>query len=98
VTAILYGSAPRIAMSASDEWTEWHLTPDGWERGSEKTDVVGVENKEPPPDRVLTCRFHEYLGSVMGKPQRWHDTVWMCTDAGKVAELVIEHGTCPLRL
>ena len=24
-------------MSASNEWTEWHLTPRGWERGSEKT-------------------------------------------------------------
>ena len=40
-------------MSYSDEWTEWHLTPRGWERGSERTDGPDVEFKEPPADRVL---------------------------------------------
>jgi len=29
-------------MSASKEWTEWHLTPTGWVRGSEKVDYQGV--------------------------------------------------------
>src|SRR5574343_541972 len=29
-------------MAASSEWTEWHLTPRGWVRGSDQRDFAGV--------------------------------------------------------
>lgn len=35
-------------MSASDEITEMHLTPNGWVRGSEKTDFKGWTHRDPP--------------------------------------------------
>lgn len=41
-------------MTASYEWTEYHLPPAGWVRGSEKTDF-GREEVEPPVDRLLAC-------------------------------------------
>jgi hypothetical protein len=45
-------------MTASREWTEYHLTPAGWMRGSEKTDFDQNE-VTPPADRVLTMRYVE---------------------------------------
>ncbi len=35
----------------SDESTEWHLTPRGWESGSERVDVAGVtlSHAQPTP-------------------------------------------------
>ena len=41
-----------VTMAASNEWTEWHLTPRGWEEGSGRLDGVGVTHAEPPTDRV----------------------------------------------
>jgi hypothetical protein len=32
------GSRLGKIMAVSNEWTEWHLTPRGWEFGDEKTD------------------------------------------------------------
>ena len=32
-------------MKPSNEWTEWHLTPQGWERGTEKTDLFRDTSK-----------------------------------------------------
>jgi hypothetical protein len=49
-------------MPISDEWTDWHLTPKGWESGSLKVDGQGVTDIAPPDDRVLTVREHERQG------------------------------------
>ena len=38
-------------MSLSKEWTDWHLTPRGWEAGSQQTDF-GKETKFAPPQRL----------------------------------------------
>ena len=43
-------------MTASYEWTEYHLTPLGWVRGTVKTDF-DREDVEPPADRILSVRY-----------------------------------------
>lgn len=54
-------------MSESDEWTDWHLTPRGWEEGSQKLDFVGYQEKPVPKDGVMTCRYSEKLSSPFSK-------------------------------
>ena len=51
-------------MSLSQESTEWHLTPGGWQRGTERMDFGNVTVVEPPSDRVATYRWVEKLSSA----------------------------------
>jgi len=55
-------------MSASNEWTEWHLTPRGWERGTEKEDFRRID-RERPTDRVWTTKWIEQQGHAYGNMQ-----------------------------
>lgn len=43
-------------MAASNEWDEWHLTPSGWVKGTEKTDFA-LNEVPPPKDRVATFKY-----------------------------------------
>lgn len=81
-------------MSASHEWTEWHLTPAGWVRGTEKEDFRTVE-REPPPDRVLSCRYHDYLSSPFSKPDRYVREEWRGGDKALIEQLLKQYGACP---
>ncbi|AZT82117.1 MAG: hypothetical protein FH752_18770 [Marinobacter adhaerens] len=85
-------------MSASKEWTEWHLTPTGWVRGSEKVDYQGVTTVEPPADRVLTCEYQEYLSSSFSSMDKGASVLWESEDKEKVAQLLKQFGECPQRL
>jgi hypothetical protein len=82
-------------MSASYEWTEWHLSPRGWEQGSCKIDFGDVHKKEPPHDRVRSCVYHETLSSVFSQMSRYVDETWRSNDEAKVNELLEEFGECP---
>ncbi len=82
-------------MSASHEFTEWHLTPDGWKEGTRVVDVAGGQRVEPPSDRVLTCCYHEKLPSMYGKMDRWVEEIWRSPDSAAVAELLEMYGECP---
>lgn len=57
-------------MSASNEYWTWHLTPRGWEEGTEKLDSGTIE-KPVPDDTVLTLEYHERYGSIYSSPERW---------------------------
>jgi hypothetical protein len=82
-------------MSLSKEWTDWHLTPRGWEAGSQQTDF-GKETKfAPPQDRVLTSRFQKEISSRFSKPERWHEETWRSTDKKAVDELRTKFGPPP---
>ncbi|MFA6145484.1 MAG: hypothetical protein WC691_11865 [Sulfuricurvum sp.] len=48
------------------EYTEWHLTPHGWERGTEVTDS-SRNYKDAPNDRVMTCKYSEHMKVDYGK-------------------------------
>jgi hypothetical protein len=84
-------------MSASNEWTEWHLTPSGWVVGTEKEDFRKIE-RDPPADRVKTVRWHDYLSSGFSKPHRYHSDVWSSEDKDAIARLEAQFGPAPGRL
>ena len=85
-------------MSYSNEWTEWHLTPRGWESGSERTDGPGVELKPEPPDRVLTYRWSEVQTSAYGQMHRSLEKKWESADKELVAKLRAQFGEAPKHL
>jgi hypothetical protein len=82
-------------MTASREWTEYHLTPAGWMRGSEKTDFDQNE-VTPPADRVLTMRYVEEHAGYSGSQD--HEEVWRSEDAAEVKTLLDQHGPAPSHL
>ena len=84
-------------MSASNEWTEWHLTPRGWERGTEKEDFRRVD-RDPPPDRVLTVTNQEYMGSTFSAMQKSSSITWESKDKGAIAKLKMQFGEPPTSL
>lgn len=85
-------------MSASKEWTEWHLTPKGWQSGTEKIDNGTITKKEPPEGRVISYRFQEEYSSVFSKPAHSVDEIWRCNDDAIIDELLEKFGDCPERL
>ena len=82
-------------MSASNEWFEYHLTPQGWVDGSEKIDFAGLKKKEIPDDRVLTLRFHEYLSSPFSTIDKWYDEQWRHEDEDLINDLIKQFGEMP---
>lgn len=82
-------------MAASDEWTEWHLTPVGWVAGSSKIDFQKVKAVETPPDRVMTCKYSEYMSSGFSELKKGTEVVWQSGDRDLVAKLLKQHGECP---
>jgi hypothetical protein len=85
-------------LSYSNEWTEWHLTPRGWESGSERTDGPGIERKDEPKDRVLTYRWTEVQTSPYAKMRRYGQEVFRGSDEQLVTELLTQFGKPPERL
>lgn len=82
-------------MSASHEWSVWHLTPRGWEQGNWKIDFGDVHKKEPPSDRVLTCKYHEKMSSVFSKMDVYINEEWRSDKRTEVSELLEKYGACP---
>ncbi len=83
-------------MSASNEWTEWHLTPRGWIEGSEELDFGGGKKVATPADRVVTVKLGVKLGS--GHSTKFHyynNLVWQSSDASVVDRLVDQFGDLP---
>lgn len=82
-------------MSASNEWFEYHLTPNGWVEGAEKVDGGGLKSKPSPPERVLTLCFHERLSSPFSKMEYWYTEGWRHEDSNLVQELINKYGSKP---
>jgi hypothetical protein len=78
-------------MSASNEWWEWHLTPAGWVRGSEKLDHADTD-VAPPLDRVLTVLHEEYLSSSFSKLDVSDSETFRSTDPASVSKLLNQYG------
>lgn len=85
-------------MAASREWTEWHLTPEGWVRGSEKTDFSPATNVDPPNDRILTCVFEETIASTFGGVSRETNVIWSSDDEDLIRKYKKQYGACPRHL
>lgn len=83
-------------MAASNEWTEWHLSPTGWKEGDHKRDN-GMQSKPPPIDRALTKRWVEKCngyGPVNGKIEE----TWRSQDLQLVERLLMKFGPAPQEL
>lgn len=81
------------AAEPSSAIREWHLTPRGWEDGSNQWDC-GQEIKDTPVDRVLTRRYHEYMSSSFSATDRFFETVWR-DEPARVAALAQQFGEHP---
>jgi hypothetical protein len=82
-------------MSASNEWFEYHLTPNGWIEGSEKIDFAGIKEKKVPDDKVLTLRFHEYMSSTFSPVDKWYEETYRHGEDGLVEDLTKKFGELP---
>jgi hypothetical protein len=76
------------------EWTEWHLTPAGWVRGSSVT-PHGRQTRPAPADRVKTCVLQMPAGDTPTAPLL-HDKVTF--DPARARQLEDEFGPCPREL
>jgi hypothetical protein len=82
-------------MSLQNEWTEWHLTPRGWEQGSIQRDFEGETIVPAPEDRVMTFIFKEYQSCSFAKLLRNLSEEWRGLDQARVDELLAKFGKCP---
>jgi hypothetical protein len=85
-------------MSASKEWTEWHLTPEGWVSGSNRTDGPGVQREPDPAGSVDVWRFSETVSGIGASPHRWVSHQRRIGTEQDVAALTEKFGPCPERL
>jgi hypothetical protein len=84
-----------MSIVDSTEWTEWHLTPTGWVRGTSVTEV-GRQSRSAPGDRVKTCVLHLSGGDDPASSVRVHDKVTF--DPAHAHELESRYGPCPREL
>jgi hypothetical protein len=78
-------------MAASNEWTEFHLTSNGWIEGSERLDFGNTKLVEPPKDRVLTRIYREYMPSTFSRLEKFFETNWISDNSELVNSLLREY-------
>jgi hypothetical protein len=84
-------------MARSEEWTERHLTPRGWELGSERTDF-SLKTRDPPSDRVITVRYREALSDRDGGGEKGTIETWSSGNRAVIARLKAQFGPPPDKL
>ena len=85
-----------MAESVRD-WTQWHLTPRGWEMGS--WEVSGDSGAVPPPaDRVLSCEYREAHLPSAKKTEGVSRQLWRGDDAKQIVHLLAKWGPAPRTL
>lgn len=78
------------------EWTEWHLTIRGWQKGTQKLeDDTQLKEVKPPEDRVLTCRYHQTIPINSFWVQNHVMEVWKHSDEKLVSDMIERFGDCP---
>jgi hypothetical protein len=84
-------------MSASDEWTQWHLTPRGWEKGDSETDFNSFD-KPTPDDRVQTVEYRELVASSFSGLEVTNEVIWSNEDEAAIVALTRKFGEAPNHL
>lgn len=82
-------------MSESVEYTDWHLTPDGWKRGTTRTDNGVVEDVAIPSGCVATYRCTEEYSSPASRPNRFSAITWQSPEHEELSKLLDVYGDCP---
>jgi hypothetical protein len=85
-------------MPARKEWTEWHLTPRGWEKGATRVHNQGNTWVEEPLDRVLSCVYQELETDATPEVKKWKEETWRSKKPEQVTELEKKYGPCPENL
>jgi hypothetical protein len=97
-------------MAIRKEWTEWHLTPRGWEQGSTRREGRGNEWRDEPADRLLSFQHIEIHGSAgqpptiapkVSTPKISTEETWRTKDPAALQQLdaaLARYGTAPSRL
>jgi hypothetical protein len=85
-------------MAESREWTEWHLTPRGWEHGAWQLDGPSDLKVPPPANRVLTYEYEEEISSPFSGMSISHREIWRGSNAAWIEELLAKWGAAPRKL
>ena len=85
-------------MAPRKEWTEWHLTPRGWEKGATRVHGEGNTWVEEPLDRVLSFVYQEVETASSPDVRKWAEETWRSKDTAKVNEYSARFGAPPERL
>ncbi len=85
-------------MAPRREWTEWHLTPGGWQRGATRVQGKGNTWVDDPEDRVLSYVYQEVETTASPQVKQSLEETWRSKTAVGVEELLREHGVCPQML
>jgi len=84
-------------MAATNEWTAYHLTRDGWVEGDKQRDFAPLLRRPAPPDRVLSIVYKE-TGSGYGSVRGSSRELWRGDDEAKITELLAQFGPAPQEL
>jgi hypothetical protein len=87
-------------MAIRKEWTEWHLTPRGWEKGSTRREGRGNDWRDEPPDRLLSYQHCE-LQAASGPARVTTEETWRTKEPAKIEQLesaLAQYGSAPSRL
>ena len=85
-------------MAVRKEWTEWHLTPAGWQRGATRVQGKGNTWVDDPEDRVVSFVYQEVETSTSPEVKRSSEETWRSKTADGVDALLAQHGGCPQTL
>lgn len=80
------------------EWTEWHLTPRGWEKGATRVHGQGNTWIEEPTDRLLSCVYQELESGDPPQLRKWCEETWRSREEEEVNAASKQFGPCPERL
>jgi hypothetical protein len=85
-------------MAVRKEWTEWHLTPAGWQRGATRVHGKGNTWGDDPEDRVISFVYQEIETSASPAPKISSEETWRSKTATGIEDLLSQHGPCPQKL
>ena len=85
-------------MAIRNEWTEWHLTPGGWQKGSTRVQGQGNTWLDEPEDRVLSYMYKEVQGSTAPEPTVTWEETWRSKTATDIDDLLRLNGPAPRQL
>jgi hypothetical protein len=87
-------------MAPRKEWTEWHLTPRGWEQGSTRREGEGNRWRDEPSDRMLSWQYCE-IATGAGEMRVTSEETWRSRrpeDGPQIAAALSRYGEAPRRL
>lgn len=85
-------------MPLRKEWTEWHLTPNGWTKGAYRVHGQGNTWIEEPLDRVLSVVYQEMETDASPEVKKWDEETWRSKKNEQVEELLQKYGPAPKNL